>query len=182
MQKMCCQTLVSKAYSRLIRAGNLLQPTALLVVRLLWGWRLYLSGFDHLTHVANTYKNFVEWHVPFARLNVYVSGMTEMIGGLLLLLGVFTRGAALIVFFNFCVALWATSRSEFAGLVVGPERWDHLRSIVDDNAFPFWTLGLILFSFGPGKLSVDYLIQRLVLKNCIRENEADARPESKPPA
>ena len=165
MQHICVKTLFAKLYAPVIKAGDSIQPLALLIIRLAWGWRLYLSGYSHLTNVESTYKNFVEWKIPFPLFNVYVSGTTELIGGLFLLVGLFTRGAGLIVFFNFCVAIWATSRAEIAGLFTGPERWDHLRGIVDDNAFPFWTLGLILFAFGPGKFSVDYLLQRYWLKN-----------------
>ena len=165
----CLPTIVSRLHERLIVAGTFLQPAVLLAVRLFWGIRIYMSGYAHITHIEDTYKNFVEWHIPLARFNVYVSGVTELAGGLLLLAGLFTRVTAAVVFFNFCVAIVATSHGEITGLFTGPERWDHLRSIIDDNAFPFWTIALVQFAFGPGRFSLD----RLVGKMCGRQDAED---------
>ena len=160
MRNNCFPTAVSRLHERLIVAGTFLQPAVLLVVRLFWGVGIYMSGYAHITHIEDTYKNFVEWHIPLARFNVYVSGVTELVGGLLLLAGLFTRVTAVVVFFNFCVAILATSHAEITGLFTGPERWDHLRSIIDDIAFPFWTIALVLLAFGPGRFSVDRLLGR----------------------
>jgi putative oxidoreductase len=158
MRNICVVSAATRFNDRLVKIATLIQPAALLMIRLFWGWRLYVAGLGHLTHVQDTYENFVKWGVPMAKFNVYVSGVTELVGGLLLLAGLFTRVTSMVVFFNFCVALWATSRAEVAGIFTGPERWDHLRSFIDDNAFPFWTVALVLLAFGPGKFAVDHLL------------------------
>jgi putative oxidoreductase len=56
-------------------------------------------------------ERFQQWGVPFPHLNVYVSGYTEMFGGVLLMLGLASRLIAIPVFFNFCVAYVTASRA-----------------------------------------------------------------------
>lgn len=153
--------LPSRAYQRLVCTSSYLQSAVLLVLRLSWGWQLAESGWGHLTHVQKTVEAFQGWGVPFPHLNVYISGTTELIGGSLLLIGLGTRAISIPLVFNFIVAIVAASRSDIAasfhqnGLLAG---WD---SIVNDTAFPMLMLALLMLAFGPGKASLDYLIQRV---------------------
>src|SRR5437773_10405474 len=96
--------VLHKAYDLLVWGGSWLQSLALLIPRLGWGWVLYLSGYRHLHHVPAMVERFTGWGIPYPRMSVYVSGTTEMVGGVLLLLGLGTRLISLPLLFNFIVA------------------------------------------------------------------------------
>ena len=135
-------------------AASWLQSPALLLIRLAWGFQLYESGWGHLTHVAATVKQFEEWHIPFPLINVYLSGSVELVGGVLLMLGLFSRFISVPLFFNFCVAYATASPDAVKDLL-------HFRNpdgFINDAAFPFLVTSVLICAFGPGKLSLDALL------------------------
>jgi putative oxidoreductase len=82
-----------------------LQPLSLLVLRLVLGIIYLYHGYPKLTHThGNLQSVFVEHGLP--AYFVYLSGMLETFGGGLLLLGLFTRPAALLLAIEMCVAIW----------------------------------------------------------------------------
>jgi len=154
-------TLPYQGYSALNRIGAGAQSLVLLYLRLTLGFELAESGFAHLTHIADTVENFKGWGVPLPYPNVLVSGITELGGGSLLILGLATRLIAVPLVFNFIVAIIAAGRGTIAKAFTDGGHF-HLRAgwdaITNDTAFPFLALALIMFAFGAGKISIDYLL------------------------
>src|SRR5580692_1601920 len=72
-----------------------LKPLGLLVLRLAVGASFMFHGYPKLTDPARWLKVFSGYGVPgyFA----YISGILEVFGGGLLVLGLFARGAALLL-------------------------------------------------------------------------------------
>src|ERR1700691_1298007 len=72
-----------------------LKPLGLLVLRLALGASFMFYGYPKLTDPARALKSFVGYGFPsyFA----YLSGILELFGGGLLIIGLFTRGAALLL-------------------------------------------------------------------------------------
>jgi putative oxidoreductase len=72
-----------------------LKPLGLLVLRFAIGASFILHGYPKLTDPARWLKAFPAYGFPsyFA----YISGVLEVFGGGLLVLGLFTRGAALLL-------------------------------------------------------------------------------------
>ena len=150
---------MKKINDLLAAIGGNFQSLTLLVLRLAWGFQLYESGVGHLTHIDKTVqffeslKFFGRYPMPLPTLNVYVSGATELAGGILLMLGLLSRPIAVILFFNFCVAYVTAGWSEISEII-------HLHSpddFINDAAFPFLLTSLIIFAFGPGKVALDSL-------------------------
>jgi putative oxidoreductase len=158
-------------YHRLVCCENNLQSAVLLALRLTWGWQLAESGYRHLTHIDTTVQAFIGWGVPFPKFNVYLSGSMELIGGSLLVLGLATRLISIPLVFNFIVAYLSASRDTLHELFTGKHldgtwggRLDGYDNFINDNAFPMLMLALTMLAFGPGKASIDYLLQRTVLR------------------
>jgi putative oxidoreductase len=78
-------------YELLIAGASTLKSPFLLIVRLYWGWQMFVSGSAHLSDVPAMVERFQEWGVPFPTFNVYVSGLTGCVCGLLLLAGFASR-------------------------------------------------------------------------------------------
>ncbi len=82
-----------------------LQPLSLFVLRIVLGIIFLYHGYPKLTHThGNLQGVFVEHGLP--AYFVYVAGILETFGGGLLLLGLFTRPAALWLAIEMCVAIW----------------------------------------------------------------------------
>jgi putative oxidoreductase len=153
---------LSSAYAKLDRLlatlGGGLQPVLLLVVRGWWGWSFFLTGRGKLMHLGKTAAFFADLGLPLPKLNALLAGATECLGGALLLLGLGSRLVSLPLMFTMLVA-YATADKEA------------LQSILSDTdkftgAAPFLFLFacVIVFAFGPGKISLDALLFKKTAK------------------
>ena len=93
-----------------------LQPWALLLLRLTLGVAMLYNGWDKVVPTSGLHGNHLfsalqHWNEFVVRLGMpawlgTVSALTEFFGGVLLLVGLFTRVVALLVAVNMAVALW----------------------------------------------------------------------------
>jgi putative oxidoreductase len=82
-----------------------LKPLALLLLRLALGIILIFHGYPKLfTHTRDAMQGFE--HMGFPGYFVYIAGVIEFFGGIVLILGLFTRIAALLVVAEMAVAIW----------------------------------------------------------------------------
>jgi len=98
-------TLATDRGGFFMRSLNSLQPVGLLVLRLALGLIFFSHGYPKLAHSgAGMQSFFVDHGLP--GYFVYIAGVLEVFGGLLLALGLFTRGAALLLAIEMGVAIW----------------------------------------------------------------------------
>jgi putative oxidoreductase len=88
-----------------MKSLNSLQPLGLLVLRLALGLIFFTHGYPKLAHSSAGMQGFFVQH-GLPGYFVYVSGVLEVFGGILLVLGLFTRGAALLLAIEMGVAIW----------------------------------------------------------------------------
>jgi putative oxidoreductase len=88
-----------------MKSLNSLQPLGLLALRLALGLIFFSHGYPKLAHQGNGMQEFFIQH-GLPGYFVYISGVLEVFGGLLLVLGLFTRGAALLLAIEMAVAIW----------------------------------------------------------------------------
>src|SRR5215469_11851130 len=98
------KTLVVRLYGWLIRVGNTLRSPFLLVVRLYWGWQLFLTGKGKLFDLEKPTHFFQSLDIPFPHESAILVGLTEFFGGLLLLLGLASRLVSVPLIISFTVA------------------------------------------------------------------------------
>ncbi len=84
---------------------NSLQPVGLLALRLALGLIFFTHGYPKLVRSGVGMQEFFAQH-GLPGYFVYVAGVLEVFGGLLLVLGLFTRGAALLLAIEMGVAIW----------------------------------------------------------------------------
>ena len=85
---------ITSAYKLLITVGTALQSPFLLIIRLYWGWQFFLTGKGKLTSLDKVTEFFASLHIPLPGFNAAMAGTTEMVGGLLILVGLASRLAA----------------------------------------------------------------------------------------
>jgi putative oxidoreductase len=103
-------------------------------------------------------QRFQQWDIPMPRASAIVSGTTEFVGGWLLLLGLGSRLICVPLVFNFVVALATASHDKLVHIFTAPQK------VIDDDAFPFLMMALLILAFGPGLFSIDALLKKTVFK------------------
>jgi putative oxidoreductase len=126
-----------------MKSLNAVQPLGLLVLRLALGLIFFSHGYPKLAHSATGMQGFFVQH-GLPGYFVYVAGVLEVFGGILLVLGLFTRGAALLLAIEMGVAIWKVHST--GGIYA-----------VHDYEFPLAVLAgsFALATVGAGSLSLD---------------------------
>jgi len=140
------------------RAAGYLQDPLLLGIRLYWGWQFFNTGKGKLGNLEGTTEFFSELGLPFAKLNAIMAGSTECFGGLLLLIGLFSRVISVPLIATMTVAYLT------AHLDVVKTIWSDSDSFVTAAPFLFLLASVIVFTFGPGKFSIDEVLRRRATK------------------
>ena len=145
---------IQKGYTFLIRAANSLQSAFLLFVRLYWGWQFMVDGWGKLHNLAKVSEYFGTLGLPAPYLTACFVSVLELVGGLLLALGLGSRLIALLLTCNMTVAYITGDREALLSIFSDPDKFS--------AAAPFTYLmaSLIVLIFGPGRYSLDYLIGR----------------------
>ena len=132
--------------------GGWLQCVLLLVVRGWWGWSFAQTGWGKLTHLDKTAEFFASLNIPLPKLNAVMAGSTECFGGALLLLGLFSRVASVPLVFTMLVAYATADKEALHAVFSDPDKF------TGATPFLFLFACLLVFAFGPGKISLDALL------------------------
>ena len=126
-----------------------------LFARLVVGWVFMWTGWAKLNNLPQMIQNFSDWGIPYPELMTpFVCGV-EFGGGLLLLVGLFTRLAATPLVIVMAVAIVAAKLNQI----------DTLETLLGFEEVAYMALFGWLAVAGPGPVSLDWLLQ----KTCARE-------------
>ena len=152
-----------KAYEVLISIGTWLQPLFLLAVRLFWGWQFFSTGLGKLQDLDSIAAFFGQLNIPYPLFNAYLVGITETVGGFCLLIGFASRLVSIPLMIAMAVALWTAHHEAVLGI------FENSSNFISKTPFTFLFAALLIFIFGPGPLSVDGFIKRIIAKRKILE-------------
>ncbi|MBI5322342.1 DoxX family protein [Bradyrhizobium sp.] len=119
-----------------------------LIMRVIVGYVFMLSGWGKLNNLPQITQNFTEWGILFPKIMTpFVSGV-EFFGGILLMLGLFTRIPAAMLAFTMLVAI-KSAKWEAA---------DSLETLLGFEEATYFAGFLWLAIAGPGAASLDRLL------------------------
>lgn len=99
-------SLISSVFKPNVSA-NTTSQTTLAIVRVVLGLMMIHNGQDKLADIESFSKAYVEFlGLPFPIFLSYVAAYTELIASPLVMIGLFTRPAALGLFSTMCVAMY----------------------------------------------------------------------------
>ena len=124
-----------------------LQPLALLVMRISLGVIMVAHGYQKTFRHLHDHVHMVASLGLPAWLG-YVSSLTELLGGLLILVGFFTRPAAFAVCIDLIVAIWKV-------------HWHNGLMAEHGYEFPLAiaTIAFALIFFGGGQFAIDHVLR-----------------------
>jgi putative oxidoreductase len=127
-----------------MKSLNALQPLAFLLLRAAFGIIFMSHGYPMLAHrTSSAQALFAQHGIP--GYFVYISGVLELFGGGLLLVGLFTRGAALLLAIEMVLLMWRVHTP-------------HSYLAVNEYAYPLVVAAgcFALATTGAGLVSVDH--------------------------
>ena len=119
-----------------------------LLMRLVVGYTFMWSGWGKLNNLPQITQNFIEWGVIFPKfMTPFVSGV-EFFGGIMLILGLFTRIPAAMLAFTMLVAIKSAKWDQV----------DSLETLLGFEEATYFAGFMWLAIAGPGKASLDRLL------------------------
>ncbi len=151
---------IDRIYGLFINVGSNLQSIFLLYMRLTWGHQFFLAGIAKLTDIGDTVQLFTKLDIPSPLFHAYQVGILETLGGILLFIGLASRLIAIPLIILMLTAL-STAHAEYLAnfrFLTDP----HI--LVIQQPYPFLITALLVFIFGPGRISLDAYIKHWLTK------------------
>jgi putative oxidoreductase len=147
---------MDKIYGFFIKIGSNLQSIFLLYMRLTWGHQFFLTGLEKLKSIPETIQLFTKLHIPSPTFHAYEVGIIEALGGILLIAGFASRIVSIPLIILTVTALSTAHAENLSGLsfITDP----HI--LVIQRPYPFLITSILVFIFGPGRVSLDAWIKR----------------------
>jgi len=143
-------TTITNLLARLRAGGDKLTFIGPTLARLTVGLIFIGTGWGKLHSLGDVTDFFTSLHIPAPGFNARLTAATEFFGGILVLMGLGTRLAALPLAFTMVIAILTAKRADIDGLttLVGFDEWSYL------------VLFLWLAVAGAGPLSLDNVVTR----------------------
>ena len=122
-----------------------------LIMRLIVGYTFMLAGWGKLNNLAQVTENFIGWGIPFPKLLTPFVSSVEFFGGIMLILGLFTRIPAAMLAFTMLVAIKSAKW----------EAVDSLETLLGFEEATYFAGFMWLAIAGPGAASLDRLLVNL---------------------
>ena len=142
--------LIARQSTALLRIADSIQWAGPLMLRIFFGYFWFETGLAKLQNLDGFATRFMHWGIPFPTFSAALSGATDMIGGALLIVGLFTRLAVIPMAVNMVVAI----------LVVVIKNVHGFDEFVELDEFLYILIFFWLLVAGPGKVSLDTLVRR----------------------
>jgi putative oxidoreductase len=149
-------TNLTKAYQYLIFFGGYLKSPLLLLCRLYWGWGFIQAGLSKLNDIDTFAHSLEKMDLAIPYFQAYLVGYTEFFGGICLLLGFASRLIAIPLIFEMFIAYLVAHTDALKAV------FDHPSTFVEATPFNFLLTSFFILAFGPGRFSVDYLLEKWV--------------------
>ncbi len=147
----------------LLRSVDWIGP---LFVRITLGLVFVTTGWGKLHNLDNVTQFFGSLHIPAPHANAVFVSSVELVGGILLVLGLGTRVAAMFLIGVMTVAIWTAKLPELHGVV----------ELAGTIEFTYLAVFVWLLVAGAGKVSVDHLWH---LRHVARSDASGNAPDPK---
>jgi len=145
-----------RIYDRLTPVFTVGQSIFLLFIRVYWGLQLVQNGWGKLHNLAKVTEYFQSINVPMPGATAHMVALLEFGGGLLLATGLASRAISAILTINLINAYWFGDHEALLSFFSDPGKF------YAADPFTFLFVAVIVLLFGPGFVSLDALIRKLM--------------------
>ena len=128
------------------------QSPLLLLIRIIWGCLFIVAGWGKLNNMGNVIEFFTSLDIPYPVFSAWLVAFTETIGGALILIGLWARLAALPLVITMCTALATDNREAIMNA------FGNFSDVMHAEPFTYLFAMLVIFAFGPGCFSLDWIL------------------------
>jgi len=146
---------IHKLHAGFVRVVSLGQSPLLLVVRLYWGLQFAQNGWAKLHNLPRVTDFFASLGLPLPHQTACFVSCVELVGGILLALGLFSRVTASALTIDMLTAYITADREALLSFFSDPGKF------YAADPYTFLFASLLILIFGPGKISLDTLLERL---------------------
>jgi putative oxidoreductase len=116
------------------------------------------DGWGKLHNLAKVTEYFASLNLPAPAQTALFVSIIELVGGVLLAVGLFSRLTGLVLTVNMLTAYVTGDREALLSVFTAPDKFS--------AAAPYMYLfaSLVILIFGPGKFALDTLLDRLIRK------------------
>jgi putative oxidoreductase len=143
---------LARLHGHFTRGCLLLRSPLLLLVRLYWGWQFAQTGWGKVQHIHRVIAYFGSLGVPAPGFTAPFVSWVEVIGGILLILGLASHITGLVLTIDMFVAYWVADRAALHSVLSDPGKF------YGADPYTFLAASLIVLIFGAGLFSLDALI------------------------
>jgi len=147
-------TRLLRFYRPFKSAFSSLQSAMLLAVRLYWGFQFAQTGWGKLHNLARITAFFASLNIPVPGFSAPFVSLLEFVGGILLMLGLFSRPIAFLLACNMFVAYWTADHAALTSVFSDPGKF----YVADPYTFLFASLMILIF--GSGLYAIDTLVAK----------------------
>ena len=126
-----------------------------LAVRITVGWVFLWSGWEKLQILPRMIENFRDWGIPAPEFLAPFASGVELVGGILLMVGLLTRFAAVPMMIVMAVAIASAKWSQV----------DSLETFLGFEEVSYFVMFAWLGISGPGPISLDHLVLKTFRPN-----------------
>jgi putative oxidoreductase len=145
---------IAQAYGRFGSLASRAQSPLLLAVRLYWGFQFMQAGWGKLHNLAHVAQYFTSLGIPAPGPTALFVACVEFFGGVLLMVGLASRLAGLVLTGNMLVAYVTAERPALLDVFSDPG------TFYQALPFTFLFAAVLVLVFGPGWFALDTLIER----------------------
>ena len=116
-------------YRGIVSGLSSLGSPMLLAVRLYWGFQFAQTGWGKLHNLPKITGFFGSLNIPAPRFAAPAVSLLEFIGGILLMLGLFSRPIAFLLACNMFVAYWTADHEALTSVLFRPGKVLYRRSV-----------------------------------------------------
>jgi len=151
------QEQIQNLYGVLVRVASSLQSALLLCIRVyfgLWPAGIALNGWGKLHNLPHVTEFFASLGLPAPGATAAFVSTFEFVAGILLAIGLLSRVAALGLVIDMLTAYITSDRDSLTSFFSDPSKF------YNADPFIYLAFALVILIFGPGKIALDYLIEK----------------------
>ena len=151
------QEQIQNLYGVFVRVASSLQSALLLCIRVyfgLWPAGIAVNGWGKLHNLGRVTQFFASLGLPAPGATATFVATFEFAAGILLAVGLFSRIAALGLVIDMLTAYVTSDRDSLTSFISDPSKF------YNADPFIYLAVALVILIFGPGKIALDYLIEK----------------------